>query len=259
MKLYKYLSQDPEPMPEWLANFSKGDKFNRADFFSGRTAYYPGAGFDGHMVKVLNKAHATHAFIHVDYGVSQREILKELNSNPHAVHGYSVLYVVDVDLEDLAPHNWHELPWMGPNEPVSSAFVHGRLKPWHHHMHPFAMMAVFERVPEKGSEHGAERFAVLFIGADGASTYQALYGLRDGTPPPYLLLIQDHGFGGNYSSFSKDGMLHHYAQLINVFPKYLLVAWNSRKWDGYAPVSDAQPDFERQPIHYRKLYKFMRS
>jgi hypothetical protein len=256
MKLYKFLAMDPEPMPEWLANFSKGGEFCRADFFSGRTAYYPGAGFDGHMVKVLNKAHATHVFIHVDYGVSQREILKQLTSNPHAVHGYSVLDVVEVDLKDLAPHDWHDLPWMGPNEPVRSMIVQGRMKPWHHLMHPFAMMAVFERVPEKGPEHGAERIAVLFIGADGAATYQALYGLRDGTPPPYLVLIQDHGFGGNYSPFAKDGMLHRYAQLINVFPKYLLVAWNSKPWDGYKRTFDAQPDYERQPNHDRQLYEF---
>ena len=72
MDLVNTLKQCPEPLPDWLGQPSPG--FDRKDFFSSRTVYYPGFGNDGHPVSICARAHAAHAFVYVDYGVSKETV-----------------------------------------------------------------------------------------------------------------------------------------------------------------------------------------
>ena len=71
MSLVATLQQCPESPPQWLQQPSP--TFDRASFFGSRTVFYPGSGDDGQPVKVCARAHAAHAFIYVDYGVSQKK------------------------------------------------------------------------------------------------------------------------------------------------------------------------------------------
>ena len=73
-------------------------------------------------------------------------------------------------------------------------------------MEPFGWFVALDR-QGGGEDHGPQRLAILFIGGDGIASYDALYCQRDGTPPAFLAVIQDHGFGGNYNRFGQDGLL----------------------------------------------------
>ena len=215
--------------PDWLRNFSTETKFNRSEFFSSRTVYYPGSGVDGQPVKLCCLAHAAHAFVYVDYMFQRQEIeeiIDGLNPNERDFRGYQVEYREEVSETDLRPDGWtphierSELPH-NPYGFVSNSFV------------PFALFVVLRREAKFNENHGPKRFAILFIGGDGHATFDALYCQSDNTPTPYLVVIQDHGFGGNYNKFGRGGILSRIADICNVIPAWQLVARNSNEWNGY--------------------------
>ncbi len=71
-----------------------------------------------------------------------------------------------------------------------------------------------------------------------------------------MVLIHDHGFGGNYDEFGNDGLLHRIAERTGVFPEYLLVAEDAtRPWRGYVRVEGVQPDFGGVHHTPRALYR----
>jgi hypothetical protein len=49
------------------------------------------------------------------------------------------------------------------------------------------------------------------------------------------VVLQDHGFGGNWNRFGRDGRLHQYAR--ENLPRLLYVAPNTTPWPGYVPRS----------------------
>ena len=73
---------------------------------------------------------------------------------------------------------------------------------------------------------------MLFVGGDGFATFDALYCQGDGTPPPYLVVAKDHGFGGNWDAFGEDGLLERLATNAERQPKYLFAWGNARPWAG---------------------------
>ena len=218
MDIIETLRVDPEPYPRWL-QFSS-PKFNRSDFFGSRTVYYPGSGFDGQPVKFSSMAHFAHAFVYVDYGVSQEEIEDRVSE----FSGYSVKCTETVQKTSLRPGGWEPHIERANKPGLSYSFASAE---------PFAWFVVMKRDDEVDETHGPKRLAVLFIGGDGHATYDALYCQQDGTPAPYLIMIQDHGFGGNYSSFGEGGILSEIARNCDVLPEWLLVGRPSRAWLGY--------------------------
>jgi len=79
---------------------------------------------------------------------------------------------------------------------------------------------------------------VLFLFADGIAAYDALFCQDRGRRAPFLVLLHDHGFGGNYDRFGRNGLLERIADRAGVLPDYLFVAENTDAWRGYARCSD---------------------
>lgn len=100
----------------------------------------------------------------------------------------------------------------------------------------YALFVLLQRDEELGEQHGAERLAVIFLGADGVATYDALFCQRDSGPPLFILVLQDHGFGGNYTRFGKGGLLHQIATRTSTFPDHIMVAKDTEVWDGHEPL-----------------------
>ena len=99
------LRQDQEPVPHWLQRSSV--QFDRADFFGSRTVYYPGSGDDGHPARLCVRAHAAHAFVYVDYGVSQETLQETLRCRVHGFLGYEVEHQEEVTEATLRPGGGH--------------------------------------------------------------------------------------------------------------------------------------------------------
>ena len=235
-----YLSREPEPFPEWLRTGPR--KFDRSEFFSIRTLYYPGSGDDGQPVRLCAHAHAAHAFVYVDYGVSQEDISKKVCHPDEGFRGYTVELWKSLRPADLWPGGW--TPHVDASRATNFATAD-----------PYALFLVLKRKDDEGYDdtHGPERLAGLFVGGDGYAIFDALYCQSDGTPPPFLVVVQDHGFGGNWDRFGLGGELERIARKYNALPKQLLVGKNSRQWKGYHDVG-AIPEPGGQHGHLRRLH-----
>ena len=242
--MIELLSSEREPYPEWLSAGPR--EFDGSGFFASRTLYYPGSGDDGQPVRLCAQAHAAHAFVYVDYGVSQQTLSDRVRDPERGFRGYALEHAESVSEADLRPGGWQ-------------AHVDSSKRPESRHTfataEPFAWFTVLRRKDGEGygDAHGPERLAGLFVGGDGFATYDALYCQGDGTPAPFLVVIQDHGFGGNWSRFGRGGMLERTARTCSALPEHLLVAENSRPWRGYR-AADAGSESGGQHGHPRRLF-----
>ena len=204
-----------EELPDWLIKFEREDRFPRQDFFASRVVYYPASGYDGHAVKVFGSTHTAHCFVYVDYGVSETEIKEALDDPEWGFRGYHTFARIPVTESELVPEAW--TPHISPYELPDHAYRFANVT-------PFAFLEVSERDPELDHEHGPCRLAILFLGGDGVASYdalfcQAMYRHR----PPFAVLVQNHGFGGDYTSFAESGLLARVVWGCRVLPEYLLL------------------------------------
>ena len=221
--IVQILSDYREQLPEWLASDSPPG-FDRREFFASRTLYYPGSGDDGQPVKLCALSHAAHNFIYVDYGVDRNTLVKRLNDPERGFRGYRIAHEEQVSEDVLRPGGW--TPHVAAGDVRDSTmFADSFVK-------PFGWFVVLDR-KGGGEDHGPRRLAHLFIGGDGFASYDALYCQADGTPPPFLAVIQDHGFGGNWDRFDRAGLLDRIARRRGVQPKFLLIGGGSEPWSGY--------------------------
>ena len=238
------LGRNPEPLPEWLAG-DNPPRFDRNEFFAARTVYYPGSGDDGQPVKLCALAHAAHTFIYVDQGVEQEALAERLQDRERGFRGYAITHQEQVSEEVLRPCGW--IPHVSAEEASSShRFRDGFTE-------PFGWFVVLDR-QGGNKDHGPSRLAILFIGGDGIASYDALFCQRDGTPAPFLTVIQDHGFGSSYERFDRHGLLERIAQRSGVWPEYLLVGRGSNEWLDYTNTGSC-PEPGGSGAHPRSLFR----
>lgn len=219
-----------EFMPSWLRDWDLGGRFPVARFFASRVVYYPGSGTDGQPVKFFGARHAAHCFVYVDYGISRDHVVGELAETGHPFAGYRSVGRIEVSERDLTPNGW--VPHL--NEEQSSSLHHA-------YEAPYAFFEILERRPGFGAEHGPQRLVILFLCADGVAAYDALVCQPDAAAP-FAVVLQDHGFGGNWTSFGAGGHLELLARQTSRLPQLLLVASNTVAWEGYSPIDGATAD-----------------
>ena len=100
---------------------------------------------------------------------------------------------------------------------------------------------------------------MLFVGGDGHATYDALYCQDDETPAPFLVVVEDYGFGANFSAFAAGGLLERIARRCDVLPKFLLVGPRGpvasyRPWSGYSDTG-AAPEHGGMHGRPRRLFR----
>ncbi len=237
-----------EPMPRWLATLSAHERFPSDEFFASRFVYYPGSGLDGQPVQHFASQRFAHCFMYVDYGLSQQRIDAALDAPPGTYlggfRGYQRVTRFPLRESDLAPQGWR------PH--VTAARMRHRLD----QIQPFGMVAVLERDADLGESHGPERLAILFLGADGIATYDALFCQPQVDRLPEFVVLQEHGFGGNYDRFGRGGLLDELVERTGRRPPWLYVADDcTRPWAGYARVEAAGTQVGGSGPHVRRLYK----
>lgn len=242
-----YLRLHREPCPTWLAGFQPGNTLNPHHFFKSRVVYYPGSGSDGHAVKLFGSTHSAHCFVYVDYQTTECQIKEQLDGHSDGYHGPFKGYHC-LERLSLTEADWFPMGWARHAQGLNSVGYSADFK-------PFAFLEVLERDDNYGDDHGATRLAILFIGADGITTFDTLFCQGKDVLPPYAMLIQDHGFGGNYDRFGQGGLLEGIADQCKVHPDFLLMAENAAAWTTYSKISDVEGSVGGMHGTVRHLYK----
>lgn len=220
--LREFLAGVAESCPEWLSALRPDERVHPAmilrHFMASRIVYYPGSGYDGDPVAAFNASRAAHCFVYVDYLTAQTALRDELQHR--GFRDYASILTVDLQEADFGIGAW--VPHV--RAPVRYPFTP---------VQPYGFLEIFERKPERGADHGANRFAVLFMAADGYASYDAMFCQEQSHSPPFCVVLQDHGFGGGFSSFGRGGILEDIAIGTHRLPKLLLAAENTSPWVGY--------------------------
>jgi hypothetical protein len=220
------------PMPTWLASYQPGTAFPRKEFFSSRIVYYPGSGSDGYPLQIFGKAHAAHCFVFADYTYRAVGLWEQLAHDKHPGHpiGYHTLVVTKLSENELKPHGWTP-HFILPSQENRFA----RQQP---NGGPYAIWSVMERTENLGEDHGPKRISLLHLGWEAVTAFDAFFCQRS-SKLPYAILLQDHGFGGNWTIFGGEASPL-WKLVIDTGkrpPAWLLVANNTNPWPGYNQVS----------------------
>lgn len=239
-----YLSNYREDTPEWIGRYLRGEQITFSDIMSSRVGYYPGSGYDGTLMKIGNKSRSVHSFLYVDYLISRSDLEKHL-AQPKSIHGYHSVGKIEWTEADLLPNGQYPLtinkrPKFGPNTFVDP------------HEKPYCFTLIMERDSDQNKERGAKHFAITFLFADGIATYYQLF-VREYAKAPWLFLLQDHGFGCNYDSFGRGGILAEIIQTSQCHPAFVLCADNTFIWKDFqkVPCVESLCDYFHNP---RTLY-----
>lgn len=144
--------------------------------------------------------------------------------------------IVDLSPSDIVPVAWHpHLTDAGYRDKFQrrQSWVQDWMK--NQGVSPYGALVVFPRRWEFDDRHGPARLALLQLGADGIATYDALF-CRHGQRPPWAVVVQEHGFGGNWDSFGRDSLMHAIAQRAGRLPEWVLLGHPTEALDGFAPV-----------------------
>ena len=121
---------------------------------------------------------------------------------------------------------------------------------------PFCSWLIFERKPEFDESHNPVRFSLLYLCADGAAAYQALY-LSNNIAPKFLCLINP-GMGTDY--YLENCLLHRSIKYdLKKVPDYLVTDSISRiYWSEYQNlVYNNFNLYIYKPIIYFIFYLFL--
>lgn len=162
-----YLSQFEEEIPIWLEEYKEGKTVSFSDIMAGRVAYYPGSGYDGTLIKVVNSSHAVHSYLYVDYGIGKEEMIKHL-AKRNSIYGYHSIGRIEWSEKDILPNGQYPLnvnkeprtPYTGPLKSDEK---------------PYCFTEILERDPDKDEVFGAKRFSITFLFKDGIDTYYQLF------------------------------------------------------------------------------------
>jgi hypothetical protein len=215
------LSKEQEQTPEWLMKYRTGRRFPRNKLLESRVVYYPAAGADFHPMEIFGLSEAAHCFVMADYWITSSEV-KYFISNLK-LEGYDLHSLVPVPLQDVFQSKYkRHFDEDLREEDHRQSFQRGR--------ESFAFFAVFEG--------GPKRVGLLNLGFEAVEAYDRLFCQRRSPKPPYGILVQNHGMGGDWNQMANPDS--YVDQLADEFgrPRWLIGEDGRENWRDYEPVSD---------------------
>jgi hypothetical protein len=225
--------------PNWLSNIEKRffSKFPLLDIIE-NSLYYPACGLDGSPIKYMGGNILS--FIYVDYGVTKEKNMADLNNKGCA--GYDILLQREIDERDLVPHGWKQKyckPSDGDPSSIKDFIVN----------EPYCLWTIFKRQPNRNQNHGPDKFSLLYLTADGAAAFDAIY-LKNNKRPKAIAIIQPGtAFGGNWTDFRDHTKILGRYVLNNPagIPDYLLYGgWGS----GHCYKEPCWPPYNKYILFY---------
>lgn len=219
-----------ESMPPWLADYRPGaadPSTAVSGFLTSRIAFYPGSGItDGELMETFAASQAAHCILHVDLmspaSLSADALSRKFRPYIH-ISGYRP---VELEIWDAqATRGYLGLTMQHPYDQDPS--LQG------------ACWAVLEREPGLTDAHGPLRFAFLHVQCEAVWLFWNLW-VRGQRPAPFAMLLQDHGWGGNWTCFGRNGALHQLAMASGRLPQWLLSV-PEQAWPGYRRLTDPSP------------------
>lgn len=151
------------------------------------SVFYPASAMDGRPVEYL--AGFSHSFVYADCNVSRDTLERDLDT----FKGYRLFHLRSVTKEELC---------FKPFTPIVPLTADG--DPRHQYLQPgfspYALWAIYKRHAEFDEAHGPQRFSLLFVGGEGAATFQSLY-YSNQCSPSVITLIRCDAFTGNWTAF----------------------------------------------------------
>lgn len=228
MNIIDYLKNYKEDMPEWLLNYSEGNKLNFGEIMSSRTAYYPGCGDDGSLITLCSASHCCHSYIYVDYMVTPLEFLKQIET----IRTYKILGLNEWEEQQIYPFGRAHFDYGSQDLDIFTS--------WYKFQYcPKYFTVILERKGNKDESWGVNRFALTFLYADGIESYYQLY-IKNYNTMPFIFLLEDYGLGGNYDQFGNGGLLDKLMKENKKFPLFAMIG-HSNPWDNYIKINGLKP------------------
>lgn len=201
-------SERANKLPAWLANIDATGlplTLPLKEVLDG-SFYYPACGDDGSVV--AEASGYTYSFVYVDYSTERSQLLAALTLR--GFRGYHVLARRSVRAEEFGSiqvsrfrDDKGEL-----NTELARATMAERSSG------AYAEWIVFERDADRGPEHGADRFSLLYMWADGVAAYVGLYNNNGFCPKGIAIIQPGTGFGRNWTDF-RDPTCIFYQNVMN--------------------------------------------
>jgi len=215
---------------------------NRIDFLKqnnnlGNVLYYPGALDDIKLITDFVENSTLNKFIFTDY--CDVKFDKDRVSNLLSEHRHDSSRALEP--KDFHLHSWRDF-W--PEERGSYEFGNPE--------NAYGFKHVFS------SGHSNKQFEIIYLGTEAIKTCEIL--VNTGCKPD-IIVLQDHGTGGNWSYFGiRDGEPSSLYKTLNEkgsLPKYLLAKADNqenRTWPGYLQVTDPYTILGSQHQNERALF-----
>lgn len=268
-------------MPTWLEKPRDQLDFsvdNLRCFLDSRSLFYGGAGLDGSPLRLFNKPHAVHCHLHADYDSAEgfvspyrvsSSIVPKTNNLDEiwrpAFRGYWPICneVISPDQFLVTANSLHKLPHSVPiasshdvtfrqtvsqltRSPFPEDFTEENYLWWGFNWPgpklAGGVWAIMERDPRLDDSHGPERFAFLHVTAEAFWIYWFIYGRY--RIAPFALVLQDHGFGGNFSKFGGSKSVLLALTRLTGLPPWILREKYTQRWPGYRTLpGQTRPNF----------------
>ena len=172
--------------------------------FLENSVYYPACRFDGTPIKCLSKLFSN--FIYTDYFIEYNDL--EYNIRNGLV-GYRLINSFMINADEIFGINWERFAEENKDIIKKLRFE------WEN---PFVKVFQFERRFGFNDTHGKKEIELLYIKAEGISTYKYLFVKNNVSPKCLVSIVPGLAFGGNFDDYPK--LLIDIIKISNIYPQY---------------------------------------
>ena len=244
MKIAEFLQKERKPclLPDWLDNWSKSSSFDVDAFFSGDVVFYPGGGSDGQPIRLFNEGCNVSCFLYADSGQDLEVVDEEFSERP--LKGYILINAGEVLFDQVF------------KESIGQTVIFRGLRGEcvYDAKDKIGRLYIFQHDGSEVSEKCSPFLVILYLNIDAFYAFDSLFSEEK---PPFAILLADHGCGGNWDVFGRNGILEETSMTRRIIPKWLLVAENTREWRMYRKVPNVKGDIGGVHKNLRRLFAYI--